>query len=315
MISNKFSDKIKKTIRQYPGIALALGVGQLFLSVLFLCVIFFQCRTVEHLRTSSENRAAAEFSSDLRQLEAAAEAEDLTEGQKRMIFYGKSNAAVNALAETGYGEEIKRTVTAALNGICRHMLEDTGAEELLSAEEMELIRLLNRGEAAEACRIYGETYGLMGENAEVTSTAERKVLTQAELHCADKKKAEEGANRLFGVRGVLSEEKGPWGGTYCFSCKNAYAVMSASDGIPLEAAFYLSGGDMVYTAEECYALAARFVEEAYPRRIYRKLNPAEELEGEGYGEVVFSGSGGERVRIRISKANGRLVFLSAEGIR
>jgi len=81
------TDKIKLFIRKYPGLILAVSVGQMFLSILFLWVIFYDNRTVSLLRSAAEKRAEAEFASELHQMELAAEADDLTDDRKKLILY------------------------------------------------------------------------------------------------------------------------------------------------------------------------------------------------------------------------------------
>lgn len=309
-------DKIKRFIRKYPGYVLAVCVGQLFLSLAFLAVILFEGRAFDNLRTAGEKQAEAAFSSVMHQMALAAEAEDLSVGQKKLILYGKAEAAMDSLAGTGYGEPLKRRVTEVLNEISRHMLEAPLTEELLFREERSFLGLFREGDAEDACRVYSDRLA----SGETEVGTEQKYSGQVGLY-AKPMEVLESANRLFGVRGILSEEKGAMAGTRLFSCKNAYAVMNAAENYPLEAAIWLpeggdsTGGESVsYTADGCYALARTFLTEQYPKKIFRRLSPLTETEGEDYGEVLFGDGEGMTVTVRISKASGRLLSLLTEGL-
>lgn len=303
------TDKIKRFIRKYPGLMLAFSAGQTVLAVLYLWMIFYDNRTMLLLRSSAEKRAEAEFSSEMHQMELAAEAEDLTDGQKRLILYGKAEAAVGNLAETGYDEGLKRTVTEALHGISRHLLESPTAEELLSAEERFFLHLFGGRETEEAYKMYVPVF----EETEALSEREdgKEKHHRFTVIYPGEKEVERLANRLFGVSGILTEKTEMGDRKRLFSCKNAYAVMDAAENYPLEAGIFLPIGEEKYTAAECTALAQRFLEEVYPKKIIRRLSLVRETEDIGYGEAVFGSEDGSTVTVRISKSSGKMIFLRA----
>lgn len=301
---------IKRFIRNYPGLILAFSAAQLFLSVVFLAVIYYNCRTLQTIRSADETRAEAFLASALHQMELTAEDSSLSDSQKRLIFYGKSQSAAEALAGTGYDEAVKRKVTEALNGISRHMLEENLTDELLLAEERSLIRLFEENDTADACRMYfdQESGTALAAETEVKPT----LSNHPELY-AGKGEMRETANRLFGVRGILTEEE-TQGAAVLFSCKNAYALIHPAYNIPLEAAIYLPAGELNYTADQCFVFAGQFLEEVYPKKLYRKLSPLRQTDGDSFAEVVFGGSEGETVTVRISKSSGRMILLETKGL-
>jgi len=304
------TDKIKLFIRKYPGLILAVSVGQMFLSILFLWVIFYDNRTVSLLRSAAEKRAEAEFASELHQMELAAEADDLTDDRKKLILYGKAEAAMERLAETGYNEKLKRTVTQALNGICRHLLEGPMTEEILSSEERSFIHLFGELNTEEAYRRFTPDGANFLSSARMVGDAER-TRHFSEIY-ASQKDVERFANRLFGIEGVLEEKKGVGERTRLFSCKNAYAVMNAMENYPLEAVIFLPPGEDVYTVAECTEFAKRLIEDVYPNKITRRLSLLGESDGEGYGETVFGSADGSTLTIRISKSSGKMISLRTE---
>ena len=110
-------DKIKRFIRKYPGYVLAVCVGQLFLSLAFLAVILFEGRALDNLRTAGEKQAEAAFSSVMHQMALAAEAEDLSVGQKKLILYGKAEAAMDSLAGTGLTVTHRNLLDGTVEGV------------------------------------------------------------------------------------------------------------------------------------------------------------------------------------------------------
>ncbi len=302
-----FIRSIKQFIRKYPGYVILFTGAQLALSVVFLAVIWYHARTLQLFRASAENRAEAVFVSELVQMERAIGDEALTEDGKRLVLYGKTQSAVGALCGTGYSERIKSRVTEVLNGISQHILESGGTEVLLSEEELTFLRLLEEGDGEGAYRMAAD--GKKGLRA--WNESEEKTRIQ-ETFFENKREVWAAANRLFGVRGILSESRTSRGGTVLYSCKNAYAVMVTEENYPLEAAICLPVGEEVYTTAECVVLARSFLEDVYPRKIYRKLSEVSERDGGSYAEVVFSG-GDRSVAVRISKSSGRMILLQTMG--
>lgn len=304
--------KIRKFIRRFPGYVLAVLAVQFLLSAVFLSVIYYHACALQRTRLSAEARAEAEFASEVHIMELTAEDNTLTDGQKRLILYGKSQSAVGALASTSYGDDLKRTVTEALNGISRHMLEENDREDLLLSHEVDFLHLFGEESAEEAYEEYLDSMG--GELLSVETEKAGESRPQNLELFKGKREIYESANRLFGVTGILTEENWERKGALLFSCKNAYAVMHQGGCFPLEAEIYLPAGEEKYTAEECLSLAKGFLEEVYPKKIYRALSEASERDGDGFFEIVFGGGEGHFVTVRISKSSGRMIRLHTEGL-
>ncbi len=298
-----FIRSIKEFIRKYPAFALLFAAAELGLCAAFLLVILRQDRALHRIRDSAEKRAEAVFRSECHGMDGILEDETLSDDGKRMLLYGKIQSAAEALCGTGYGEDIKRGVTEALNGISRHLLAMDGA---LSEEELDVLRLLGEGKSGEACRRAAET-GITGRTVSVEAESALPIPHEA---AGNEKKRRDTANRLFGVRGVL-KETGSSGATY--SCKNAYAVIHGEEGYPLEGAYCSREREPRYTTEECTVLAKKFLEDFYPRKIVRRLTEITERDGGDYGEVTFT-DGEAWVTVRIGKGSGRVILLQTAGL-
>lgn len=300
---------IKNFIRRYPGYALIVIGCQLFLIAAFLAVIFFSVKTIDTLRTSGEVRYTAAFLSDMRDMESLAEDSTIRDAQKRLMLYQKAHSAVESLTETGYTETVKRTITEALNGISRHLLENNGEadELLLNEKELDFLHLFGNQDIEAACEAY---LSRINEPAatEETITAELRAFRFSSVESLD------AANRLFGVNRILTEWKSPTGRERIFSCKNAYAVINAGETYPLEAAIFIPFRNAVYTTAECRAFAESFITDVYPKKIYRTLSLTGETDFPDRVEVVFTGKGNRTVTVGISKATGRMISLETTGL-
>ncbi len=300
---------VKKFIKRYPGLALAVMFGQLLLIGGLLIVVCLNARTVASLRRADETRAAAVLASNFRRMEQIAEDNTLSDDRKRLILYQMTQSAVEALAETGYDSEIKRELTAALNGISRHMLESKHGDEasgLLSAEERAFLRQMGHTVVRAWDATENEAYGMLPAPSSADSSTAEKMVRENAVSSANRKAAGEEANRIFGVEGVLCEM---WadhmGGRITYACKNAYAVMDGKAHYPIEAAMACSITEERFTAEECYTAAGVFVEEIYPKHLSRRLSVVSERDCGGWTEVVFGGDVGT-VWVKVSKGNGRM---------
>lgn len=299
---------IKNFVRRYPGYALIVICSQLLLLAAFLAVIYFNVQTIQTLRSSNEVRYTAVFLSDMRDMHSLADDNTMPDEQKRLMLYQKAHSAVESLTETGYTENIKRTITEALTGISRHMLESREADELLLNEsEMDFLRLFGNTDIEAAFETYTS---MMGE----PDTPEAEAPADSHLFFASRKESMDMANQLFGVKNTLTQGKSPADREYLFSCKNAYAVMNAAETYPLEAAVYVPFTQAVYTAAECRAFAESFITDVYPKKIYRSLSVSGETDLDDRVEVVFTGKGGRTITVGISKASGRMISLETTGL-
>jgi len=305
--------RIKGFIRRFPGYAMVIMGAELALAAFLLTVVYLDARTLSTLRTSHETKAEAVVASELHSMELTLRDEGLSGDQKRLILYGKAQSAMEALAGTGFSGGLKQRVTEALNGFSLRILEENSSEELLRWND-EIGAVLSLFASADGESMGGSTRSR--ENS-TQSAAVRSVETPKmkldEIY-TPKREVMKAANRLFGVSGVLSEQESLRKGMYLFSCKNAYAVMNAAENYPMEASVSLPQGDAVYTAVECGVFARSFLEEAYPRKIYRRMSVVGERELGDFCEVVFQGWDGETVTVRISKSSGRMIRLSTEGL-
>ncbi|MBE6599057.1 MAG: hypothetical protein E7638_06410 [Ruminococcaceae bacterium] len=290
---------IRAILRKYPGVGAAILFLQTFFIAFLFVVLYFSAKTADSYKTAGAKRAEAALSSDFRQMAYAAENELLSDDKKRLIFYEKTRAAISDLSGTAYSEEDKRTLSELLDRISRHMLDGGGAETLLREEERQLLHLFADhplDEAVNACKAA----------AAPTSTGDS---VESAVQLSDREgreKAVRAANDLFGVDEVLSVVG--VGEHYLLSCKNAYAVIDGKDYYPREASIAQTSLPPRYTAEECYASAVSLLSEHFPRKISSRLRTEWERDLGDCAEVQFGGDVGN-VRLRISKGNGRMIFL------
>lgn len=300
---------IKNFVRRYPGYALIVIGCQLFMITAFLAVIFFNAKTIHTLRTSGEIRYTAAFLSDMRDMKSLVDDNTTPDAQKRLMLYQKAHSAVESLTETGYTETVKRTITEALNGISRHMIENDGETDalLLNENEIDFLRLFGNQDIEAACETY---LSRMNES----DTVEEPITAEIRSFFFRSGESLDAANLLFGVRNILTEWKSPTSRGRIFSCKNAYAVINAAETYPLEAAVFIPFHKAVYTPAECRAFAESFITDVYPKKIYRTLFVSGETDFADRVEVVFTGKGDQTVTVGISKETGHMISLETTGL-
>ncbi len=123
--------------------------------------------------------------------------------------------------------------------------------------------------------------------------------------------AEECASAMIGVEGVLRPAAKSRTGEYVFTCRNAYAVVDARSGAPLEAELSVPrGGEVRLDEADCMAKADEFLRTYFPPDIAR----AAALTGVQPVGTAFAfdfRSGEKNIRLTVSRVSGRVVRLVA----
>ncbi len=120
--------------------------------------------------------------------------------------------------------------------------------------------------------------------------------------------AEECASAIVGVEGILRPAKTSRTGEYVFTCRNAYAVVDARTGTPLEAGISVRpGGDVRFDEADCMSRADEFLRTYFPTDIAN----AAVLTGVTPGSATF----GFEFRCRDKKINLTVSRISGSVVR
>ncbi len=123
--------------------------------------------------------------------------------------------------------------------------------------------------------------------------------------------AEECASAMIGVEGVLRPAEKSRTGEYVFTCRNAYAVVDARTGAPLEAEISVRrGGEGRMSEADCRAKADEFLRTYFPPDIANAAVLTDVKPGAGTFGFGFR-SGEKNISLTVSRVSGRVVRLVA----
>ncbi|MGN1345854.1 MAG: hypothetical protein ACI4V1_03660 [Eubacteriales bacterium] len=273
------------------------GAGFLISAVLFFLIacslgayIYYDfCADTEMARTQ-EHLHETLLKTNVRRLGAA-----LTEENRMTSYHFAMTAAENA-ASAGRGDDALffRKISAGLADGADNMTEIAAAVE----------DYLTEGTVPEAFLF---SYAA----ADVSDSSETED-EPASVSYYRKQAAMECAASIAGVQGVLWEAEKSRSGEFIFTCRNAYAVIDARSGTPLEAGISLKPGEIRLSETDCASSAAAFLKEYFPPDIARSAVLVSAVPDEAAGTYEFLyRSGGRDIRLAVKRDTGRVVRLVA----
>ena len=275
--------------RHSTGILVSVTV--LFLAVCSLCAyLYLDFRADSAAAESQEYLYETLFRTSVRRLEAA-----LNEENRMTSYHFALTAAENA-ASAGRGTEASffRKISTGIAD---------GAE--------------NMNEIAEAVVDYMET-GTVPEGFSILyETSEESVEDLLDSEPASvsyfrRQAAEECAASVTGADGILRPAEKSRAGEFVYTCRNAYAVVDARSGSPIEAGVSMAPGEVRLSEAECAGYAQDFLREYFPPDIARAAVLISAVPEAGSGTYEFTyRSGGREIKLAVRRDTGRIVRLVA----
>ena len=280
-----------KTFLTRHGTAVFVTAAVLFLTVCSLSAyIYLDFRADDAAAVSQSYLHETLFRTNVRRLGAA-----LSEENRVTSYHFAVTAAENA-ASAGYGDDASffRKISAGIADGARNMDEIAGAVE----------DYLESGEIP-------ESFSLLYHDA----GAEKEDLMDSEPASVSyfrKWAADECAASVIGAEDLLRPaEKSP-AGEFVYTCRNAYAVVDARSGSPVEAGMSITPGELRLDEAACAGFAQNFIREYFPPDIARAANLVSAVPDNAAGTYNFTyQSAGRTIQLSVKRDSGRIVRLIA----
>ena len=270
--------------------ALTVTAAVLFLTVCSLCAyIYVDFRADDTAAVMQSYLHETLFKTNVRRLGAA-----LVEENSITSYYFALTAAENA-ASAGYGDDASffRKISTGIAD---------GAQ--------------NMTEIAEAVNGYLET-GEFPENFSILyhieEPAENPLAWEpASVSYFRERAAEECAASVTGAGGILHSAEKTKAGEFIYTCRNAYAVVDARSGTPLEAAVSIASGEPRLDETACVGYADTFLRQYFPPDIARSAHLVSAVPDSAAGTYDLTYQIGRRtIRLSVKRDTGRVVRLIA----
>lgn len=270
--------------------ALAVTSAVLFLSVCSLCAfIYLDFRADDAAAQMQSHLYETLFRTNLRRLEAA-----LNEENTLSSYHFALTAAENA-ASAGYGDDAAffRKISAGISDGAQNISEIADA----------VTGYLETGEFPENFTIlYHE-----GDREENHMDSE-----PASVSYFRERAAEECAAGVTGADGILRPAEKSYPGEFVYTCRNAYAVIDARSGTPVEAGVSLVPGEPRLDEAACVGYAEEFLHDYFPPDIVRAavLVSAVPDNDNAVYDLTYRSKDRE-IRLSVKRDSGRVVRLIA----
>lgn len=282
---------MKKLIERYSGGILSAAVVLLF-AVCSLSVWMYADFRADTAEEQSQNYLHQTLlKTNLRRLDAALSEEN------RMTAYHFARTAADHAASAGLGTDAVffREISSGIMG---------GAENL--PEIAEAVRgYLETGTVPENFVLQYDTAALSDEDAEEWEPVSVSYVRE--------RAARECAAAMTGVSGVLHAAKQHPSGEYVYTCRNAYAVVDARTGTPLEAGISSPVTGAVRLSEaDCAERAYSFLSEYFRADTVRRASLTSVVPDNAAGTYEFAYQSGDRtIRLTVKRDTGRVIRLIA----
>ena len=278
-----------KTFLSRHGTAVFVTAAVLFLTVCSLSAyIYLDFRADDAAAVSQSYLHETLFRTNVRRLGAA-----LSEENRMSSYHFALTAAENA-ASAGFGDDasfFRRISTGIADG----------AENLSDIADA-VASYLDSGEIPEGFSILYHT-----EAEEDFMASEPASVSYFRKWAAD-----ECAASVIGADDLLRfAEKSP-AGEFVYTCRNAYAVIDARSGAPVEAGVSLRPGEPRLDEAACAGFAQNFISEYFPPDIARAANLVSAVPDNAAGTYNFTyQSAGRTIQLSVKRDSGRIVRLIA----
>ena len=281
---------MKKLIERYSGGILTAAVVLLFAVCSLSVWIYADFRADTAAVQSQTYLHQTLLKTNLRRLDAA-----LTE-ENRMTAYHFAMTAADHAASAGLGTDAVffRKISAGIT---------EGAENLTDIAEA-VRGYLETGTVPETFVLQYETAGLPEEGGEWEPTS---------VSYARERAARECAVSMTGVSGILRAAEQHPTGEYVYTCRNAYAVVDARSGTPLEAGISSPvTGEVRLSESDCAERAYSFLGEYFRADTVRRANLISAVPDNATGTYEFTYQSGDRtIRLTVKRDTGRVIRLIA----
>ena len=279
-----------KTFLTRYGTAVFVTAAVMFLTVCSLSAyIYLDFRADDAAADAQSYLSETLFKTSVRRLGAA-----LNEENRMSSYHFALTAAENA-ASAGYGEDAAffRKISAGIAD---------GAENL-SDIAAAVTSYLDSGEIPEGFSILHHT-----EAEEEDFMASEP----ASVSYFRKWAADECAASVIGADDLLRfAEKSP-AGEFVYTCRNAYAVIDARSGAPVEAGLSIVPGEPRLDEAACAGFAQNFINEYFPPDIARAAHLVSAVPDHAAGTYDFTYQGtGREIKLSVKRDTGRIVRLIA----
>ncbi len=272
------------------SIPLAVTAAVLLLTTISLCsYIYLDFRADDAAAQVQSHLHETLFRTNVRRLEAA-----LTEENAMSSYHFALTAAENAAA-AGYGDDASffRKISTGIADGAQNISEIAAAVNgyLTTGEFPEGFTVLyHKEEAADDL--------LDSEPASVSRFRESA--------------AGECAADITGADGILRPAEKSRTGEFLYTCRNAYAVIDARSGTPVEAGVSLRPGEPRLTEADCVGYAEDFLRDYFPPDIARAANLISAIPDVEGGTYDLTYQSGERtIQLSVKRDSGRIVRLIA----
>lgn len=229
------------------------------------------------------------FKTSVRRLEAALTEEDT------MSSYHFALTAADHAAAAGYGDDAAffRKISTGIADGAKNVSEIAAAVNLY----------LETGEFPEEFTVLYHT----ANPAEDTADSE-----PASVSAFRERAAGECAAGVTGADGILRPAEKTRTGEFVYTCRNAYAVIDARSGMPVEAGVSLRPGENHLTEADCVRYADEFLHTYFPPDIVRSAVLVSAAPDTDSGTYDFTyRSTGREIRLSVKRDSGRVVRLVA----
>ncbi len=281
---------MKKFATQH-GTGILVSAAVLFLAVCSLCAyIYIDFRADDELARSQEYLHETLLKTNVRRLEAA-----LSEENRMTSYHFALTAAENA-ASAGRGEDASffRKISTGIVDGAKNMSEIASAVE----------GYLETGTVPEEFSILYHT--VEGDDEDILDSEPASVSYFRE------QAAKECAASVTGADGILHAAEKSRAGEFVYTCRNAYAVVDARSGSPIEAGVSIVPGEARLSEADCVGYAYDFIKEYFPPDIARAANlvsAVPDIEGGTY-ELTYR-SGEREIKLSVNRDTGRVIRLIA----
>lgn len=270
--------------------ALTVTAAVLFLSVCSLCTfIYMDFRADDDVLQRQSYLQETLFRTNVRRLEAA-----LNEENTISSYHFALTAAENAAA-AGYGDDasfFRKISTGIADGA-------QNISEIASAVN----GYLETGEFPEGFTVLYHTE----DAAENFMDSEPASVSAFRVRAA-----EECAAEVTGADGILRPAEKTRPGEFIYTCRNAYAVIDARSGMPVEAGVSLRPGETRLTEADCVGYAENFLNDYFPPDIARAAVLVSAVPDPQSGTFDLTYRSNDReIRLSVKRDSGRVVRLIA----
>lgn len=280
---------MKNFLSRYAA-AVFVTFAVLFLTVCSLSAyIYLDFRADDAAARSQEHLHETLFKTNVRRLGAA-----LSEENRMTSYHFALTAAENA-ASAGRGDDASffRKISTGIADGAQNMTEIADAVE----------GYLDSGVIPEAFSILYHT----ADDEEDFMDSEPASVSYFRKWAAD-----ECAASVIGTDDILRPAEKSRNGEFVYTCRNAYAVVDARSGSPVEAGVSLTPGELRLDEADCVGYAHDFISEYFPPDVARAANLVSAVPDNAAGTYDLTYRSGEReIRLSVKRDSGRIVRLIA----